>query len=177
MADYKTVDNAAENKLDKSTPTEVSRIIFAMAEASGVTEAGLKAALTEKIGATHVEIEDMSGKQLTPNFSPLLSKDEKSRRQSIGTQVNSIRWMWTSFFCYHRLPRICKKDDPRPTQTSEHRTQGGDCSNPCVDTEVLHTGTMARTGPWHRSTGEGDDRRSCDGNLGLSREQNMGRHV
>jgi hypothetical protein len=60
--DYKTVDNAAENKVDKFTPTEDFRIIFAMAEASGVTEAGLKAALTEKIGATHVEIEDMSGK-------------------------------------------------------------------------------------------------------------------
>jgi hypothetical protein len=60
--DYETVDNAAENKVDKFTPTEEFRIIFAMAEASGVTEAGLKAALTEKIGATHVEIEDMSGK-------------------------------------------------------------------------------------------------------------------
>lgn len=66
MVDYKTVDNAAEKKVDKSTPTEDFRIIFAMAEASGVTEAGLKAALTEKIGATHVEIEDMSGKQPTP---------------------------------------------------------------------------------------------------------------
>lgn len=68
MADYKTVDNAAENKVDKSTPTEDFRIIFAMAEASGVTEAGLKAALTEKIGATHVEIEDMSGKKPTSDF-------------------------------------------------------------------------------------------------------------
>lgn len=69
MADYKTtVDNAAENKVDKFTPTEDFRIIFAMAEASGVTEAGLKAALTEKIGATHVEIEDMSGTQ--PDFPP-----------------------------------------------------------------------------------------------------------
>lgn len=42
------------------------RITFAMADASGVTEAGLKAALTEKIGATYVEIEDMSGRQSTP---------------------------------------------------------------------------------------------------------------
>lgn len=67
MVDYKTVDNAAEKKVNKSTPTEDFRIIFAMAEASGVTEAGLKAALTEKIGATHVEIEDMSGKQPTPD--------------------------------------------------------------------------------------------------------------
>jgi hypothetical protein len=68
MADYKTVDNAAENKVDKPTPTEDFRIIFAMAEASGVTEARLKAALTEKIGATHVEIEDMSGKPPTPHI-------------------------------------------------------------------------------------------------------------
>lgn len=43
------------------------RITFAMADASGVTEAGLKAALTEKIGATYVEIEDMSGRQSTPS--------------------------------------------------------------------------------------------------------------
>lgn len=32
-----------------------------MAEESGVTEAGLKAKITEQLQATHVEIEDMSG--------------------------------------------------------------------------------------------------------------------
>lgn len=75
--------------------------------------------------------------------------------------------MRTSFLCHHRLPRICQKDDARPTQISEHRAQGGDRSNPCVDTEVLYTGTMASTGTWHCGTGEGDDGRSCDGNLSL----------
>ena len=38
------------------------KIFFAMAQPSGVTEAGLIASLKEKVGATHVEIEDMSGK-------------------------------------------------------------------------------------------------------------------
>ncbi len=37
-----------------------------MAEESGVTEAGLKATLTEKLEATHVEIEDMSGTHTNP---------------------------------------------------------------------------------------------------------------
>ncbi|KFY23876.1 hypothetical protein V491_02377 [Pseudogymnoascus sp. VKM F-3775] len=83
MADYKTVDNAAENKLGKSTPTEVSRIIFAMAEASGVTEAGLKAALTEKIGATHVEIEDMSG-GCGQAFSAIIVSPEFAKKTTLA---------------------------------------------------------------------------------------------
>ncbi|ELR09936.1 hypothetical protein VC83_07227 [Pseudogymnoascus destructans] len=83
MADYKTVDNAAENKVDKSTPTEDFRIIFAMAEASGVTEAGLKAALTEKIGATHVEIEDMSG-GCGQAFSAIIVSPEFAKKTTLA---------------------------------------------------------------------------------------------
>src|SRR5271166_5817551 len=41
-----------------------------MAEESGVTEAGLKATLTEKLQATHVEIEDMSGTSFLPCAPP-----------------------------------------------------------------------------------------------------------
>ncbi|KFY24136.1 hypothetical protein V493_05419 [Pseudogymnoascus sp. VKM F-4281 (FW-2241)] len=83
MDDYKTVDNAAENKVDKSTPTEDFRIIFAMAEASGVTEAGLKAALTEKIGATHVEIEDMSG-GCGQAFSAIIVSPEFTKKTTLA---------------------------------------------------------------------------------------------
>ncbi|OBT92368.1 hypothetical protein VE01_09406 [Pseudogymnoascus verrucosus] len=84
MTDYKTtVDNAAENKVDKPTPTEDFRIIFAMAEASGVTEAGLKAALTEKIGATHVEIEDMSG-GCGQAFSAIIVSPEFAKKTTLA---------------------------------------------------------------------------------------------
>ena len=41
-----------------------------MAEDSGVTEAGLKAKLADILQATHVEIEDMSGK-IFPTTPPL----------------------------------------------------------------------------------------------------------
>ncbi|KFX88822.1 hypothetical protein O988_08887 [Pseudogymnoascus sp. VKM F-3808] len=81
--DYKTVDYAAENKVDKFTPTEDFRIIFAMAEASGVTEAGLKAALTEKIGATHVEIEDMSG-GCGQAFSAIIVSPEFAKKTTLA---------------------------------------------------------------------------------------------
>ncbi|KFY49450.1 hypothetical protein V496_10012 [Pseudogymnoascus sp. VKM F-4515 (FW-2607)] len=83
MVDYKTVDNAAEKKVDKSTPTEDFRIIFAMVEASGVTEAGLKAALTEKIGATHVEIEDMSG-GCGQAFSAIIVSPEFTKKTTLA---------------------------------------------------------------------------------------------
>ncbi|KAL5354354.1 hypothetical protein ACLOAV_000443 [Pseudogymnoascus australis] len=83
MVDYKTVDNAAEKKVNKSTPTEDFRIIFAMAEASGVTEAGLKAALTEKIGATHVEIEDMSG-GCGQAFSAIIVSPEFTKKTTLA---------------------------------------------------------------------------------------------
>jgi stress-induced morphogen len=87
--DYKTGDNAAENKIVKSAPAKEFRITFAMAEASGVTEAGLKAALTEKIGATYVEIEDMSGNEPTLTLPlKVLPKEDKSQR-STRIQANT----------------------------------------------------------------------------------------
>lgn len=38
-----------------------------MAEASGVTDVGLKEKIIQSLGATHVEIEDMSG-ELRPRY-------------------------------------------------------------------------------------------------------------
>jgi hypothetical protein len=57
-----TADVNTRKSTTTATTTFETQITFAMAEASGVTEAGLKATLAEKIGATHVEIEDMSGR-------------------------------------------------------------------------------------------------------------------
>lgn len=48
---------------------EPPKIVFAMAQPSGVTEEGLIKSLKEKIGATHVDIEDMSGLSPRPPAS------------------------------------------------------------------------------------------------------------
>lgn len=55
----------------KSPFEDQPKINYMMAQPSGVTQEGLISALKEKIGATHVMIEDMSGKPL-PRQTSLL---------------------------------------------------------------------------------------------------------
>lgn len=47
------------------------KIKYMMAQPSGVTQEGLIRSLKEKVGATHVEIEDMSGSSPIPSYLPL----------------------------------------------------------------------------------------------------------
>ncbi len=61
----KLSDNAGERKNKLRDP----KIVFAMAQPSGVTEEGLIRSLKEEIGAVHVEIEDMSGKPSAALFA------------------------------------------------------------------------------------------------------------
>jgi hypothetical protein len=54
-------------------PISTAEYSLGMAEESGVTEAGLKAKIIERLQATHVDIEDMSG--TLPNFYPVMLED------------------------------------------------------------------------------------------------------
>lgn len=70
-----------------------------MAEESGVSEAGLKAKITEQLQATHVEIEDMSG-----IFYPTMPLHVPA---SIGSLTDEIhRWLRSSIFCSHSITAI-----------------------------------------------------------------------
>ena len=66
-----------------------------MAEAT-ITEESIRAALTERLKATHVEIQDMSGTPRSPAVSALTSsgrqKTASHRQQPSGTlSSNSVR--------------------------------------------------------------------------------------
>jgi hypothetical protein len=66
-----------------------------MAEASGVTEADLKAKIIEQLQATHVEIEDMSGISTPPTAPPFCYIEENAD--------NDCRRLWPSFLGDNRV--------------------------------------------------------------------------
>jgi hypothetical protein len=74
------------------------RPYIVMAEASGVTEADLKAKITERLQATHVEIEDMSGISTPPAAPPFCYVEENAE--------NYCRWLWPSFLGDNRLTAV-----------------------------------------------------------------------
>jgi hypothetical protein len=63
---YKSLDKLTVNpaKMSARTDTEASQV----QASTGVTVEGLKSKLEQHLGATHVEIEDMSGKRLHARF-------------------------------------------------------------------------------------------------------------
>jgi hypothetical protein len=74
------------------------RPYIAMAEASGVTEADLKAKIIEQLQATHVEIEDMSGIS-TPPTAPRFCEIKENAE-------NYCRRLWPSFLGDNRLTAV-----------------------------------------------------------------------
>jgi hypothetical protein len=74
------------------------RPYIVMAEASGVTEADLKAKIIEQLQATHVEIEDMSGISTPPAAPPFCYIEENAD--------NYCRWLWPSFLCDNRVTAV-----------------------------------------------------------------------
>jgi hypothetical protein len=97
-----------------------------MAEASGVTEAGLKATLVEKLQATYVEIEDMSG-----TSPPILHISQFPTN-------HPQRRMRRRILRHNRLPHFPKKDNPRTAPPRQLRSQTGNCKHPCLDSEMLY---------------------------------------
>ena len=90
------------------------KINYMMAQPSGVTQEGLIRALKEKAGATHVEIEDMSGEcrrhylqDVATAASQLLGAlgfAQNIRNRIIRVPSNSsIRWLWPSFQRDYRI--------------------------------------------------------------------------
>ena len=74
------------------------RPYIVMAEASGVTEADLKAKIIEQLQATHVEIEDMSGISTPPTAPPFCYIEENAD--------NGCRRLWPSFLGDNRVTAV-----------------------------------------------------------------------
>jgi hypothetical protein len=110
-----------------------------MAEESGVTGEGLKATLIEKLQATHVEIEDMSGSSLRPpnslatSFSPFYPFLFYSCYSQVLCKLIPARRMWSSLQRFDCIAAIRKKDHSGTASASQQHSEGRDCSYSCVD--------------------------------------------
>lgn len=148
-----------------------------MAEESGVTEEGLKATLVEKLQATHVEIEDMSGSSCaTPFFSPrshclpcaplpfpnfLLSFPISLQKSNT---LPLCRRMRPSLQRPNCVPPLSKENYPRAASTRQHHSKNRDRGYSCVDAEVLYAGRVGevkRERGGAGGAGKGHDGGSC----------------
>jgi hypothetical protein len=131
--------------------------------ASNITEASLTATLKEKLEATHVEIEDMSGTSQSP--LPSFPSNPLSK-------LTFIRRLRPSLLRPHRLAPIHEENHPRPAPPRQQRAEGRDRGHPRLDTEVLYARGVdeAEGAEWRRggsSAGEGDEWGGCDGDDGV----------
>jgi len=128
-----------------------------MAEDSGVTEAGLKAKITDLLQATHVEIEDMSG-----IVAPLCPSIVLDFTELFTDHMH--RWLWSSIFCHHSITTIREEDDPCKTPTGQYYIEKWSCCYSCLDPKMLYTWTVgeAKTrGKSGSSTRQRHNRRDC----------------
>jgi hypothetical protein len=148
-----------------------------MAEESGVTEEGLKATLIEKLQATHVEIQDISGSSCAPPFyfplshclpcapypSPISCPPFPFHVKGL-TLCPLSRRLRPSLQRPSRISPIPEENHPRPTSTCQHHSKNRDRGYSCVDAEVLYAGGVGevnreRGGPG--GAGEGHDGGGC----------------
>jgi hypothetical protein len=97
ISDHRATHKLQETSIHACAATRKQALNLAiMAEESGVTEEGLKATLIEKLQATHVEIEDMSGWSLRPTSSLCPSSLSLSIILDYWTRLTSPRRLWPS---------------------------------------------------------------------------------
>lgn len=90
-----------------------------MAEDSGVTEAGLKAKITEQLQASHVQIEDMSGMfvpcvlSVVFGFYPTMPLHCPVQFLTLAIHARRLREtddvdrrLWPSILCDHRVAAV-----------------------------------------------------------------------
>ena len=80
---------------------------------SGITPNSIKATLTEKLQAQHVDVEDISG---ILNHVILLI--------IMALAEDKCRWLWSSIRSYHSLTAFHKEDDVGTTSSSKHGFEG-----------------------------------------------------
>lgn len=106
---------------------------------TGVTPSTLRATLVDVLGATHVDVEDMSGSLalflLLPSFPtpirPVVSfaNAHSFQRRRLRPDVRRA----------HRVAAIREEDDAGAAQACERGAEGADQGHPRLDAQVLYT--------------------------------------
>ena len=127
-----------------------------MADSSGVSPTLIRANLTEKLEACHIEISDISGKTIVHHHVWALT---------------DYRWLWTSLRGDHSLCAFREEEHSRTASSGQHGAQGRDSSYPRLDAKVLHSGRVGE-----KDGGRADD--ATTGSLETGRDVTaMSRHA
>lgn len=114
------------------------------AASSGVTPDAIKLKLEQHLGATHVEIEDMSGTcRITDifvslNFLCIVWSQKAIYKVTRPRANNMCRRLWADVRSDHCLAAVHQEDHTGKTPTGECSAEGGDCGHPRLDAKVLH---------------------------------------
>ena len=87
---------------------------------SGISADSLQASLTTRLEATHVEVEDMSGKAHLVFHRGLVRNNEVPM---LTFCVLLKRWMWSSIPGHHRIAAVRQEDSTGETSTGQFRPQ------------------------------------------------------
>lgn len=102
-----------------SKPSEYSEML---------TPSKLKAALTQKLNAPYVAVEDISGTLWTWIYC---LKRELTRV--------IYRWLWAIVRSDSRFLRVREEDRTGTASAGKFGVEGGDCIDTCLDCEMLHS--------------------------------------
>lgn len=123
---FATMNGAAE------TDTQAA----AAANTSGITPASLSATLKEKLEASHVDINDMSGRVFNSTCS------------DVGKLTLWHRRMRPSLRGHDRVTAVLKEDYARAASLGEFGAQGRDSGHTCLDTQVSDSGRVGEAPGW-----------------------------
>lgn len=134
------------------------------ADASGVTPESITATLKSKLDASHVEIEDMSGKNL-PFSSPPHPPSQHIHSTLLSPFLtHDFRRLRTSLQRDHRVGAIRVQDPAGAAPARQLGAQGRDRGHSRLDAEMLHAGAV----------GEGEGEGEGAGKDEVAREGGMG---
>ena len=106
---------------------------------SSISEASLKASITERLKAVHVEVTDMSGESTSLcNAAPELCRIPCSSMAWL-TNVDPPRWLWSSLYDIDCVPRIHWKELSQETSACQCSSQRGNSRNTRLDRQVPDT--------------------------------------
>jgi hypothetical protein len=108
-----------------------------------ITDKSIHQAITERLGAVHVEVTDMSGtftRDQSETYTCCLPRSgsfsycvlELSRH----TNEKDPRRLWFSIHNPHRLPSVPGPQLPQASSSRQRRPQGRDCCHPRLDSKV-----------------------------------------
>lgn len=138
-----TLTVASTSNMSARTDAEATQT----AANSGITPEGIKQKLEEGLGATHVEIEDMSGTSSAARFLNIVlgwlstSLHFMCMRRSAFAN-DPIRWMRTDVRSHHRVAAVCKEDYTSQASVGQRRAKARDRGYPCMDAQMPYARRM-----------------------------------